>query len=68
MKNARLKILEELDKLLPGEIDSFGNCHNNADSQETLKGLGLWHESLEDDRRVRRLFCRYLGNSLTMRI
>ncbi|GAA6042754.1 hypothetical protein JCM8097_007459 [Rhodosporidiobolus ruineniae] len=41
-KNARTLILDELISLLPGKIDSYGSCRNNANADETLKELGLY--------------------------
>ncbi|GAA5868714.1 hypothetical protein JCM1840_004366 [Sporobolomyces johnsonii] len=39
-KNARTRILEELISLLPGKIDSFGACVNNANADDTLREMG----------------------------
>ncbi|KAK4053852.1 hypothetical protein OIV83_001508 [Microbotryomycetes sp. JL201] len=43
-RNARSLILQYLIELLPGQIDSFGSCHGNANAEETLKELGLWQQ------------------------
>ncbi|BGP37875.1 hypothetical protein JCM10450v2_001811 [Rhodotorula kratochvilovae] len=40
-KNARTLILDELVRLLPGQVDSFGKCHQNANIRETLDELGV---------------------------
>ncbi|CEQ39727.1 SPOSA6832_01291 [Sporobolomyces salmonicolor] len=39
-KNARTRILEELIRLLPGKVDSFGACVNNANADATLREMG----------------------------
>lgn len=41
-KNARTLIMDELMSLLPGKVDSFGACRNNANADATLKDLGLY--------------------------
>ncbi|GAA6044865.1 alpha-1,3-fucosyltransferase 10, glycosyltransferase family 10 protein [Rhodotorula toruloides] len=43
-KNARSLVLDELVSLLPGKIDSFGSCHNNADIDSTLHELGIYDD------------------------
>lgn len=43
-RNARNIITEELMRLLPGQIDSFGPCKNNANLEETLHEMGMWDE------------------------
>ncbi|GAA5942717.1 hypothetical protein JCM3775_005024 [Rhodotorula graminis] len=43
-KNARSLILDELIKLLPGQVDSFGSCLNNAKAALALDELGLVDE------------------------
>jgi hypothetical protein len=43
-RNSRNLILDELIRLLPGQIDSFGPCRNTADAVETLKEVGIWDE------------------------
>jgi len=40
----RSLILDELNKLLPGQVDSFGSCLNNAKAADTLQELGLADE------------------------
>ncbi|GAA6051873.1 hypothetical protein JCM3770_005514 [Rhodotorula araucariae] len=40
-KNARTLILDELVKLLPGQVDSFGRCLQNANVHDTLDELGV---------------------------
>ena len=37
----RTLILDELVRLLPGQVDSFGKCHQNANIHETLDELGV---------------------------
>ncbi|GAA5822984.1 hypothetical protein JCM11251_004446 [Rhodosporidiobolus azoricus] len=41
-RNARTLILDELIKLLPGKIDSFGACRTNAEADATLQDMGLY--------------------------
>ncbi|GAA5848403.1 hypothetical protein JCM8547_004505 [Rhodosporidiobolus lusitaniae] len=41
-RNARTLILQELSRLLPGKIDSFGTCEKNANLDETLREMGLY--------------------------
>ncbi|GEM09598.1 alpha-1,3-fucosyltransferase 10, glycosyltransferase family 10 protein [Rhodotorula toruloides] len=43
-KNARSLVLDELISLLPGKVDSFGSCHNNADIDATLQELGIYDD------------------------
>ncbi|GAA5896291.1 hypothetical protein JCM8208_001837 [Rhodotorula glutinis] len=43
-KNARSLILEELIKLLNGQLDSFGSCFNNVKASDALQELGLADE------------------------
>lgn len=43
-KNGRNIITQELLDLLPGQIDSFGPCKNNANLEATLRELGMWEE------------------------
>lgn len=43
-KNGRNIITQELLDLLPGQIDSFGPCKNNANLEATLRKLGMWDE------------------------
>ncbi|GAA5903798.1 uncharacterized protein JCM6883_001989 [Sporobolomyces salmoneus] len=43
-KNARTRILDELTKLLPGKIDNFGSCHNNANADDTLREIGHYED------------------------
>ncbi|GAA5885317.1 hypothetical protein JCM6882_009568 [Rhodosporidiobolus microsporus] len=41
-RNARTLILEELIRLLPDKIDSFGSCRNNADADSVLREMDLY--------------------------
>lgn len=41
-KNARNLVLDELMALLPGQIDSFGPCKNNANAESVLREKGWW--------------------------
>jgi hypothetical protein len=43
-KNARSLVLDELVSLMPGKVDSFGNCHNNAAIDATLQELGIYDD------------------------
>ncbi|GAA5853414.1 hypothetical protein JCM3766R1_005881 [Sporobolomyces carnicolor] len=43
-KNARTRVLDELTRLLPGQVDNFGQCHNNANADETLKQMGHYDD------------------------
>lgn len=38
-KNNRLKVLKKMMELMPGQIDSFGYCKNNADIHQELATL-----------------------------
>ncbi|BGP13801.1 hypothetical protein JCM10213_006367 [Rhodosporidiobolus nylandii] len=49
-KNARTLLLDELSALLPGKIDSFGSCRNNANTAETLREMGLYDSVGEHSR------------------
>lgn len=40
--NARTAVLQELMSLLPGKIDSYGPCANNANTEEEFKKMGIW--------------------------
>lgn len=41
-ENVRNLVLDELMALLPGQIDSFGTCKNNANAESVLRTLGRW--------------------------
>ncbi|GAA6012404.1 hypothetical protein JCM11491_004322 [Sporobolomyces phaffii] len=43
-KNARTRVLDELTRLLPGQVDNFGRCHNNADADDALREIGHYDD------------------------
>ncbi|KAI5479634.1 alpha-1,3-fucosyltransferase 10, glycosyltransferase family 10 protein [Pseudohyphozyma bogoriensis] len=43
-KNQRSLIMKELIELMPGQVDSFGSCHNTANAEQKLKEWELWDE------------------------
>ncbi|GAA6004557.1 hypothetical protein JCM10207_000933 [Rhodosporidiobolus poonsookiae] len=49
-KNSRTLILDELMKLLPGKIDSFGACRNNANINDVLRELDAYEDAGDHSR------------------